>query len=44
LPVASEELPLSALERFTGELEDRLLGLLRLLAPLSGGNRSTKSM
>ena len=44
LPVASEELPLSVLERFTGELEDRLLGLLRLLAPLSGGNRSTKSM
>ena len=44
LPVASEELPLSVLERFTGELEDQLLGLLRLLAPLRGGNRSTKSM
>jgi len=44
LPVASEELPLSVLERFTGEIEDRLLGLLRLLGPLSGGNRSTKSM
>jgi hypothetical protein len=44
LPVASGELPLSALERFTGKAEDRLLGLLRLLAPLTGGHRSTKSM
>lgn len=44
LPVASAELPLSVLERFTGKAEDRLLGLLRLLAPLTGGHRSTKSM
>jgi hypothetical protein len=43
-PVASEALPLSALERFTGEAENRVLGLLRLLVPLTGGNRSTKSL
>ena len=44
VPVTIGELPLSALERFTGEAEDRLLGLLRLLAPLTGGHRSTQSM
>jgi hypothetical protein len=45
VPVTIGELPLSALERFTGEeAEDHLLGLLRLLAPLTGGDRSTQSM
>jgi hypothetical protein len=44
VPVASGELPLSALERFTGKEEDRLLGLLRLLEPLTGSHRSAKSM
>jgi hypothetical protein len=44
LPVMIGEFPLSALERFTGKAEDRVLGLLRLLAPLTGGKRSTQSM
>jgi hypothetical protein len=44
-PVAVGELPLSLLERFTGETAgDRLLCLLQLLAPLTGGRRSAKSM
>jgi hypothetical protein len=36
-PVDSTRLPASMLERFAGELEAKLLALLRLLAPISGG-------
>lgn len=38
------ELPLSLLEQFVGGAEERLLALLRLLAPLSGGRGSAKAM
>lgn len=37
-PVPTFDLPLSLLTRFTGDLEHRLIALLRFLAPLSGGN------
>lgn len=42
--VQLSELPLSLLEQFTGEVEERLLSLLRFLAPLTGGRRSTRAM
>jgi Homeodomain-like domain len=37
-PVTTFDLPLSLLDRFAGDLEHRLIALLRFLAPLSGGN------
>ena len=37
-PVPTFDLPLSLLTRFAGDLEHRLVALLRFLAPLSGGN------
>lgn len=43
-PVETRELPLSLLERFTGNIEKRLLLLLEFLAPLTGGNRGTTAM
>ncbi len=36
-PLAIAALPASLLERFTGDLEQRLLSLLRFLGPLTGG-------
>ena len=36
-PVDEKCLPASLLERFTGSLEERLIALLRFLAPLTGG-------
>ena len=36
-------LPLSWLERFSGGAEERLLALLRFLAPLTGGKRRAKT-
>jgi hypothetical protein len=38
------ELPQSLLEQFAGNVEERLLTLLRLLAPLTGGRRSVSAM
>ena len=35
--VDEERLPASLLERFTGSLEERLIALLRFLAPVTGG-------
>ena len=43
-PVAAEELPLSLLEQFCGPVEQRLFGLLRLLAPLTAGKRGARLM
>lgn len=43
-PVEVSELPLSLLEQFTGEVEARLLALLRWVVPLSGGRGSAKAM
>lgn len=43
-PVSAGELPLSLLERFTGEAAEQLLGALRLLEPLTGGHREAKSV
>ena len=42
LPVETCALPLSLLDEFIGEAEARLIGLLRLLAPLTGGRREAK--
>ena len=36
-PIEIAALPVSLLERFAGDLEQRLLSLLRFLAPLTGG-------
>jgi hypothetical protein len=44
MPVAPQELPLSLLEQFCGSVEDRLVGLLRLLAPLTAGKRGARLM
>lgn len=41
-PVETCALPLSLLDEFIGEAEARLIGLLRLLAPLTGGQRGAK--
>lgn len=38
-PVQSEQLPASLLDRFSGDLEERLLFLLRFITPLTGGRR-----
>jgi hypothetical protein len=38
------ELPQSLLDRFAGTVEERLVTLLRFLAPLTGGRRSALSM
>jgi hypothetical protein len=38
------DLPQSLLEQFAGNVEERLLALLRFLAPLSGGRRSAAAM
>jgi len=43
-PVEIGALPLSLLEQFTGTARERLLALLHLLEPLTGGRRSTKTM
>jgi hypothetical protein len=43
-PVELAALPLSLLDQFAGGVEERLLALLRCLAPLTGGRRSTQSM
>ena len=43
-PVDCCALPLSLLERFTGEASERVLDLLRFLQPLTGARRSTKAM
>jgi len=42
-PVRTEALPLSLLEQFTGSPEERLVALLRFLAPLTGGQRAARS-
>lgn len=36
-PVKMKELPVSLLERFSGDDQGRLVGLLRLLGPITGG-------
>jgi hypothetical protein len=36
-PVDQERLPASLLERFSGEVADRLIAVLRLLSPITGG-------
>jgi len=36
-PVEHERLPASLIERFTGSDADRLIGLLRFIAPITGG-------
>jgi len=36
-PVDQQRLPSSLLERFAGGLEERLVALLRLLGPITGG-------
>jgi len=36
-PIDIAALPVSLLERFAGDLEERLLSLLRFLGPLTGG-------
>lgn len=38
-PVATMELPASLLERFAGELRERLVALLRWVLPITGGRR-----
>jgi hypothetical protein len=38
------ELPVSLLEQFAGTIEERLLALLRFLAPVTGGRRSAQTM
>jgi hypothetical protein len=43
-PVDCCALPLSLLERFTGEACERVLDLLRFLQPLTGAQRSTQAM
>lgn len=43
-PVELYELPLSLLEQFCGTAEERVLALLRFLAPLTGGRGSAMSM
>jgi hypothetical protein len=37
-PVDQDRLPASLLERFSGDAETRLIALLRLLLPITGGN------
>jgi hypothetical protein len=39
-PVAPAQLPASLLERFAGSARDRLLGLLRFMAPITTGSAS----
>jgi DNA-binding XRE family transcriptional regulator len=41
-PVDTGALPLSLLERFTGEAEERLVACMRFLAPLTGGAGGAK--
>lgn len=43
-PVVTDELPLSLLERFTGDLEHRVIALLRFLAPLSSSHRVRRTV
>ena len=38
-PVDQNRLPAALIERFTGDDADRLVALLRLIAPITGGNR-----
>lgn len=44
LCVALRELPQSLLEQFAGTVQERLLALLRFLAPLTGGRRSVSTL
>jgi hypothetical protein len=41
-PVATQRLPLSLLDRFTGEDADRLVALLRFLGPITGGQAQAR--
>jgi membrane protein required for beta-lactamase induction len=43
-PVALDGLPLSLLQRFTGDLEHRVIALLRFLAPLGGSHRIRRAV
>jgi hypothetical protein len=43
-PVDPTRLPGSALERFAGDAEQRLLAWLRFLAPITGGQRAQRAM
>lgn len=43
-PLDRSELPQSLWEQFTGDVTERLMALLRFLAPLSGGRRGRKIM
>jgi hypothetical protein len=36
-PIDRERLPASLLERFTGDVADRLVALLRFIGPVTGG-------
>jgi hypothetical protein len=38
-PVDTDRLPAALIERFTGDDTDRLVALLRFIAPITGGNR-----
>jgi hypothetical protein len=38
-PVDQNRLPAALIERFAGDDADRLVALLRLIAPITGGNR-----
>ena len=42
-PVDIASLPVSLLERFAGDLEDELTGLLRFLGPLTGGTSAMRA-
>jgi hypothetical protein len=42
-PIEVAALPVSLLERFAGDLEQRLLSLLRFLAPLTGGGSAMRA-
>jgi hypothetical protein len=41
-PVDREHLPASLIERFTGSGAERLIALLRFIAPITGGNRHAR--
>ena len=44
IPVASEQLPLSLLERFAGAPAAALQALLRFVLPVTGGDTAVRAM
>jgi hypothetical protein len=41
-PVDQDRLPAALIERFAGDAADRLVALLRFIAPITGGNRQAR--